>query len=244
MDIYRNRQTSRVTALTRVLPEETLCAPKVLPDECWISFKIIYKYFIQGLRPVNPVHYVRICGEVKDVDRGTERKEKKTSKLNGVNGNHPALHYRVHVWPLSLIDPPGGDTMPVTKSSPPLLLLDDPAAASLCAVNRELWGVHYSNTKAATERGDTLSYETRSEWTATIRRKSFPPPPSPLSALFTESLRGLQFLSLYVWTAIDPPNSTSPSLWHWYSFNNHFSLSPLTLLPPSLLPVHQLAVSK
>lgn len=40
------------------------------------------------------------------------------------------------------------------------------------------------------------------------------------------------------------PISTSPSLSHWYSFSYHFSLSPLTFLPPSLLPIHQLPVGE
>lgn len=51
-----------MTALTRVLPEETLGTPEVLPDECGVSLKIIYKDFIQGLGPVHSIHYVRIWG--------------------------------------------------------------------------------------------------------------------------------------------------------------------------------------
>lgn len=52
--------SDRVTALTRILSEETFGAPKVLPDECWVSLKIIYKYFIQSLGPINSVHNVGI----------------------------------------------------------------------------------------------------------------------------------------------------------------------------------------
>lgn len=136
------RQTNRATALTWVLPEETLGAPKVLPDQCRVSFKIIYKYFIQSLRPVNSIHYVRIWRGGRQ--RRTDRKKKERSELNSDNGNHSGHHYRVCGWPLSLIDPPEGDTMPVTKSSPPLLLLDEPPFVPWT----ELWGVHYSQTKA------------------------------------------------------------------------------------------------
>ena len=195
-----NKPTDRQTALTRVLPEETLGAPKVLPDQRWISFEIIHKHFIESLWPVDSVHYVRIWR-----GRGQTHTHKQRSELNGDNGNHSGHHYQVSGWPLSLIDPPEGDTKPVTKSSPPLLLLDEPPFVP--------WTESYGESIIATQKrprpytgwGDTLRYKTRSEWTASIWQTAFPSALSPVSS------RGLQLLSVYVWTVIDPPNSTSPS---------------------------------
>lgn len=60
LSFLTDTHTHRRTALTGVLPEETLGAPKVLPDQCWVSFKIIYKHFIESLGPVYSVHYVGI----------------------------------------------------------------------------------------------------------------------------------------------------------------------------------------
>lgn len=144
------------------------------------------------------------------------KKERDTSKLNGDNDNHSGRHYRAQSWPLSLIDPPERDTMTVTKSSPPLLLLDEPPFV--------LWTESYGESIIAkqkqpwryTGRGDTLRHKTRSDWTASVWPTCFP---SPLSALFPVSLRGLQLLSLYVWTVIDPPTPLLPALWHWYSLH-------------------------
>lgn len=71
---YENRQGVTHTALTGVLPEETLGAPKVLPGECGVPLKIIYKNFIQGLWPVNTVHYVGVWGGAR---RGNGKRREK-----------------------------------------------------------------------------------------------------------------------------------------------------------------------
>lgn len=121
-----------------------------------------------------------------------ERRKREKSKLNGDNGNHSGHHYRVHGWPLSLIDPPERDTMPVTKSSlpsscwvTPLLCCKQRVMGSPLMLNKS----HTGNTRE--------EVRTRSDRAATIWAASFQ--------------SRLLLLSCYVWAHIDHLSPLRPA---------------------------------
>lgn len=82
-----------------------------------------------------------------------------TSKLNADNADQPGHYYWLNSWPMSLIDPSEGDTITVTKWSPPLLFLDERPFV--------LWAESYGESILGKQKqslsGDTDRYKTRSK---------------------------------------------------------------------------------
>lgn len=63
---HTHTRTHILTFLTRILPEEAFGAPKILPGQRGVPFKIIYEHFIQSLGPVDSVYDVRIWGPPRE----------------------------------------------------------------------------------------------------------------------------------------------------------------------------------